>query len=200
MTSNKRISEFAQAIDIQGLSTGSPETVCVIWKWNWLVPEVASVSDDENVKSVLTLDDLFAVDSDPEEDARITTQSLVFKCIGTTKCKKYQEALQVVLHLISAGQTVPVRLIHERYNPRDSQALAFVCDIDDKSQTIGYVVSQLLDEVHAAINQHCILSVQFAWVCYITNWSKSGPGFFAGISIKRKGTWSKLAVKLASTR
>uniref|UniRef100_A0A1X7STU9 Uncharacterized protein n=1 Tax=Amphimedon queenslandica TaxID=400682 RepID=A0A1X7STU9_AMPQE len=106
-----KISEFAQAIDIQGLSTGSPETVCVIWKWNWLVPEVASVSDDENVKSVLALDDLFAVDSDPEEDARITTQSLVFKCIGTTKCKKYQEALQVVRNLMSEGQTVPVRLI-----------------------------------------------------------------------------------------
>lgn len=138
--------------------------------------------------------------SDPEEDTDIRTHSVVFKCIGSVKSKGYQVALEKARNLMSDGQIVPVRLVHERYNPRDSRALAFVCDINSKPHTVGYIVNELLDEVHTAINQNCILSVKFAWIRYITDWTKSGPGFFAGISITKKGTWSKHAVKLASTK
>ena len=31
------------------------------------------------------------------------------------------------------------------------------------------------------------MSVEFASVRYITDWSRSGPGFFAGIRIEKRG-------------
>ena len=72
--------------------------------------------------------------------------------------------------------------------------------------TIGYVVSELLEEVHDATNAGSILSVQFAWIRYIIDWSRSGPGFFAGIAgiagtaIEKTGEWSSSAKRAASTR
>ena len=85
--------------------------------------------------------------------------------------------------MLSDGLDVPVSLKHEPTNPYDGQALAFVCQINGKPYTIGYVVSELLDEVHAAIRDKNILSVKFAWIRYITDWTRSGPGFFAGIEM-----------------
>ena len=38
-------------------------------------------------------------------------------------------------------------------------------------------MSELLEDVHDAINAGSIISVQFAWIRYITDWSRSGPGF-----------------------
>ena len=62
----------------------------------------------------------------------IRTHSVVFKCFGSVKSKGYQVALEKACNLMSDGQIVPVRLVHERYNPRDSRALPFVCDINSK--------------------------------------------------------------------
>ena len=101
--------------------------------------------------------------------------------------------------LLADDHDVPVKLIHETSNPRDARALAFVCEINGKFCTIGYVVSELLEEVHAAINSNSIVSVKFSWIKYITDW-RSGPGFFAGIQIKKKGPWSLNAIRCASTR
>ena len=98
------------------------------------------------------------------------------------------------------GHRVLVQLVHEPSNPRDSRALAFVCKIKEEHHTIGYVVSELVEEVHSAIDSGSIVSVEFAWVRYITDWSRSGPGFFAGVSIEKKGTWSNTAERYASTR
>ena len=130
--------------------------------------------------------------SDPEDVADMANHSLVFKCIGSTKDQKYQRALQDARDLIyTKSQTVPVKLVHEDNNPYDTQALAFVCQIRGKHHTIGYVVSELLDEVHGAISNGSIVSVKFSWIKYITDWTKSGPGFFAGIEIVKKGTLVK---------
>ena len=60
--------------------------------------------------------------------------------------------------------------------------------------------SELLEEVHAAIKEKKIISVKFSWVRYITEWSHSGPGFFAGIEIRKKGPWSLTAIGSASTK
>ena len=77
--------------------------------------------------------------------------------------------------------------MHEHSNPRDSRELAFVCQIEGEHCTIGYVVSELVEEVHSANDSGGILSMEFAWVRYIIDWSRSGPGFFAGINIEKRG-------------
>ena len=141
-------------------------------------------------------------DSNPEDEIEATSvpHSLVFKCIGCNKSPDYQSALRVARDKLSNDINVPVKLIHEPTNPRDARALTFVCEIDGKYHTIGYVVSELLEEVHAAIKEKKIISVKFSWVRYITEWSHSGPGFFAGIEIRKKGPWSLTAIGSASTK
>ena len=84
---------------------------------------------------------------------------------------------------LSNGTAVPVNLIHEPTNPRDAKALAFVCEIDGKSHRVGYVVSELLEEVHDAVQNNKITSVKISWLRYVTDWTHSGPGFYAGIEI-----------------
>ena len=74
------------------------------------------------------------------------------------------------------------------------------CQIDGEHRTIGYVVGEVLEEVHTALDSGSVLSVEFAWVRYITDWSRSGPGFFAIISIEKRGRWSETAVRYSSTR
>ena len=49
--------------------------------------------------------------------------------------------------------------MHEPSNPRDSRALAFVCQIDGEHRTIGYAVSEVLEEVHTALDSGSVLSV-----------------------------------------
>ena len=49
-------------------------------------------------------------------------------------------------------ESVPVTLVHEPNNPHDSRALAFVCHLE-QPHTIGYVVNEVLDEVHATIEK-----------------------------------------------
>ena len=128
------------------------------------------------------------------------SERLIFKCIGTTKNSRYQYVLQRARDIKASGAHVPVKLVHEPLNPRDSKAIAFMSEVDGKWETIGYVVSELLDEVHGAIGAGDILSIQFAWIRYITDWSRSGPGFFAGIAIEKKGEWFSSAKRAASTR
>ncbi len=87
---------------------------------------------------------------------------------------------------------MPVSLLKEPLNPRDSKAIAFKCQLDGKWETIGYVVSELLDEVHHAMDTGRITSVEFAWISYVTDWS-SGPAYFAGVWVEKRGEWSNLA-------
>ena len=65
---------------------------------------------------------------------------------------------------------MPISVVHEPTNPRDAKALAFVCELDGKENTIGYIVSELPDEVHDAYRAGDIVSVKLAWVRYITEW------------------------------
>ena len=49
----------------------------------------------------------------------------------------------------------------------------FECKLEDKWQKSGYVVKDILDEVHSAIDSNLVVEVKFQWVKYITD---SGPG------------------------
>ena len=65
---------------------------------------------------------------------------------------------------------------------------------------MAYVVDELLETVHNAIDKNKVLSVELEWAKFIVYWSKSGPGCYAGIKIVKKGEWPSLVVRSASTR
>lgn len=202
-----KVEEFSTEVDTIGFCF-PPTGVLVIWKWNWLT--CGSYETDSVDGSGIDPEDNASDNTDegnhdePEGDRHSQrsprADKLVFKCIGATKSSTYQSALRRARDIMLGGCTVPVQLVPEPLNPRDSRAIAFKCKVDDKWCTVGYIVSELVEEVHAAIGSGSIFSVRFAWVRYISDWSVSGPGFFAGVTIEKKGKWSVAASNAASTR
>ena len=126
------------------------------------------------------------------------THSLVFKCIGSTKVPHYQDALLKAAHLIDEGKTVPIRVRPEPDNPVDSKAIAFECNLESEWKIIGYIVREALDAVHDALNKHTITEIKVDWIKYIVHWSRSGPGWYAGVRITKEGKWPKEAIRCAS--
>lgn len=88
-----------------------------------------------------------------------------------------------------------VMLRPETEIPYDAKAIAFVVNLSGKEHRVGYVIRELLDEVHQALNNYPIRRVKIAWVKYVVQWPKSGPGFYCVIDITKKGTWSYNDVK-----
>ena len=58
----------------------------------------------------------------------------------------------------------------------------------------------ILDEVHYAIGNNLVVEVKFQWVKYITDWIRSGPGYFAGIAVTSSDQWESNVVRFKSTR
>lgn len=75
-------------------------------------------------------------------------------------------------------QKVTVKLCPEPSNPVDSQTIAFVVCLDNKEHRIGYVVQEVLDDLHEEISSGDVVSVQFKWVKYRLNWYYTGPGYY----------------------
>lgn len=182
--------EFSHAIKAKDLSL-LPGGVLIVWKWD----QVQQVEEEHNSLK----DDM----KDSEEDATANeisevTHTLTFKCIGSIKESRYQKALKLASELPLDDTEVILR--PEPDNPYDSKAIAFVVNLGGKEHRVGYVIRELLDEVHQALNSYLIRKVKFAWVKYVVDWSKSGPGYYCGINITKKGVWSHNAVKFQSTR
>ena len=123
----------------------------------------------------------------------------MFKCIGATRDTQSQAALCTARDKISNGWTVSVRMRPEPTNIVDSQAIMFECELDSKWKKIGYVVSNILNEVHTAMGANLIISVQFKCIKYVTHWSQSSPGYYAGISVTKNGTWDNKVKLFQST-
>ena len=138
---------------------------------------------------------LNVVDTTPD-----ITHVIVFKCIGATRDKKQQEALEKAFDARENRESVPVKIEPEPTNPHDSKAICFKCKVDETWHRIGYIVKEVLDEVHQALRENKIIYVRFAWVKFLLHWTRCGPGFYAGISIARKGEWSQRCVQSASTK
>ena len=126
--------------------------------------------------------------------------TITFKFIGTTREKMHQKVLKKAHDRIQEGFTVPVRLTPEPYNIYDSKAVAFECNLHGEWKKVGYVVHEVLPEVHAALQEKKITGVKFAWIKWITAWSRSGQGYYAGIDISKKGYWGATGVSSRSTR
>ena len=196
-----------------------PQGVFVIWEWEWddlsitstvdhvsetsfedsdshINPDIKSDSDDVDSETPLADPELLAAAS-AQLPSKIHT--VTFKCIGSTHDPAAQEALATVSKLLREGD-VPVRLTPEPTNEVDARAIAFQCQIDKKWKRIGYVVKEALDSVHLAMEEQKIVRVKFAWAKYIVTWTRSRPGFFAGIDISIKGQWPPVVCRSASTR
>lgn len=88
----------------------------------------------------------------------------------------------------------------EKDNPYDSNAIAFKCFLDEEWHRIGYVVKEAVNAVHSSLASRKIAQVTFAWTKYLVTWTRSGPGYFAGVNIALYGQWPKEICQCASTR
>ena len=126
--------------------------------------------------------------SSSEEDASngggSVPHTVVFKCIGAVRDSDSQTTLRAARDRLADRYTVPVRMRQEPTNIMDSRAVVFERELNGKWNKVGYVVSDILEEVHAAINANKILDTRFKWMKYITTWTRSGPGYFAGMCYK----------------
>ena len=207
-------------MDIRTINDG----VLVIWRWEWKDSacyssylEMAQLDslNDENDTDGEAYDDRGATEnsepeseesddndrvteSRPESDIPLVTHTVTFKCIGAHR-EEYQDTLREARNRLAKGFTVPVRLNPEPHNVKDSKAIAFQCELDGKWIRIGYVIKELLDKVHAALSDKKIVNVRFSWIKYITDWRRSGPGYFAGINISKNGDWDPIISQCSST-
>ena len=144
-------------------------------------------SDEENENANAESDSILPV-----------THAVTFKCIGCTKENAYQEMLKRIAQMQHRGEDVPCKIQPEPENPIDSEAIAFKCKLDDQWHTIGYVVKEVLKEVHEALAQNKVTNVSIDWVKFVIYWKT--PGWFAGIKITKIGEWSRTVVMSQSAR
>lgn len=113
-----------------------------------------SESDQDESEHTRESDDEPECDQDTERNTRPECiHTIIFKCIGSTREKMYQKVLEKARDRIQEGFTVPVRLTPEPYNMYDSEAVAFECNLDGEWKKVGYVVHEVLPEVHAALQE-----------------------------------------------
>ena len=180
------------------------DTVHVAWEWNW---DNGEDSEDEAPDNPETEDDVnpyLASDSEGSDMFDFThtqlTHTVTFKCIGTTHDHSAQDTLAKVVQLNKENNEVSVDIFPEPDNQYDSKAICFKCQIGGEWKRIGYIVREALDHVHEALTEQKIINVKFSWVKYLAVWSKSGPGFYAGVNISKNGEWHPSVVKCSSTR
>ena len=197
-------SEFSLEINTENLKL-HPRGVFVIYDWEW---EEEDVSTCEETSEELLACSYTSVSSElmsPSPQPQFITEAamthtLVFKCIGAVRDERQQNILEAAYQARQAGETVPVKIEPEPTNPYDSKAICFKCQIRNVWSRIGYIVREVLDEVHKALQDGHIVCVKLAWVKFLLQWTRSGPGFYAGIYITRRGEWSDKCIKSASTK
>lgn len=194
--------EFEKEIDTENLLIG-PEGVLVVYDWV-LGQEDINRSRSPSQSSILTHpSSLYCCTSEssgPPFQLPAVTHTVTFKCIGAVREEKQQVALHEACLKLKRNEHVEVKLQPEPTNCWDSKAIAFMCFVGDRWQRVGYVVREALDEVHFAMQHNQILRVKFAWVKFLLHWSRSGPGYYAGVDVSKNGNWSDTIVRAASTR
>ena len=181
----------------------------VVWEWEWTtVEDIDSNSSDSEEESREQHNPYLQSDTEHSDSDALNvpdslptqTHTVTFKCIGSVHDVNKQLLLSNISKLLRDNKTVEVRVLPEPDNKFDAKAICFQCYHDHKWQTIGYIVRECLDHVHKALEQKRILSVKVAWAKYLMCWSRSGPGFHAGINISLNGVWHRDVVQSQSTR
>ncbi len=118
--------------------------------------------------------------------------------MGPTKYS--QDVLYEAASKLNKAKKVEVKLRKEPSNPKDSRAIAFECTVgSDRWDRIGYVISEALDSMHQAMQINSIVTVEFAWIRYITHMSRCDPGRYCGIKVARMGECPREGVRCSST-
>ena len=179
------------------------EMVLVVWECDSRddITSQNSKIENESLPASDSTDDN-SDDSEPplSSNAMPHFHTVVFKCIGAVRDTPSQRVLYQAKNKLRSRWSVPVRMIPEPTNVKDARAIVFKCKLEDKWEKIRYVVKDILDEVHSAINNNLVLEVKFQWVNYISDWTRSGPGYFAGIAVTKSGQWESNVVCFKSTR
>ena len=120
------------------------DTVFFLWNWFWVENSSATLSGTSSPHRSPTPNDSSSSSSSDEIPA--ITHTVVFKCIGVTKEKKYQDTLKYAKkRLDDDGFKLPVKFQPEPDNKWDSKAIAFMCQDNLGWQRIGYVVREVTD-------------------------------------------------------
>lgn len=178
--------------------------VMVVWECEWQDEDIDHVSETSSEGIAAINPDIESCSESESNDDNSSNEQMMhtvtFKCIGTTHHIDAQDVLCRVNQLLDQGENVNVDIFPEPDNPHDSNAITFKCLIDGEWKTIGYVVKEALDSVHSALNQMKIAQIKFSWVKYMVTWTRSGPGYYAGIDITIYGHWPAVVSSCASTR
>ena len=102
-----------------------------------------------------------------------------------------QKVLQEISLKLDDEEEVKVRLQPEPENKFDRKAIAFQAFVSDEWHRIGYIVKGSLDDMHSALEQNAITSIEFAWAKYLINWTKSGPGYLLEYRLPEKENGQK---------
>ena len=191
-------SVFSKHVKLDDLQL-PPEGVYVVWKWKW---DICTDSENEELdtsKEVESEDEENLIE-DTENDHEEVTHTVTFKCIGATKTPESQVALKTISELLASGNHVPVDLFPEPQNPYDSRTIVFKAMLNGDWHSIGYVVREIMEYVHSAIEKKEIIDVKFAWAKYLLVWYRCGPGYYAGVDVTVRGKWPDAVVRCASTK
>ena len=78
------------------------------------------------------------------------------------------------------------------------RSLALSTEAKGQWHTFGYVVTELLEEVHGAIVQHEVIKTTFKTIKCMFTCTRCDHGFYAAVNITRKGLWSSQVIKHAN--
>lgn len=177
----------------------------MVWEWEWEEDDGSDMSD-EDPESQEQWNPYLHSDSEGSDSENISlstlptqTHTVTFKCIGSVHDLAAQETLSKMSKILREGGTVQTKIEPEPDNQYDANAIAFMCRIDDNWKRIGYIVRECLEHVHLALSERRILAVKISWAKYLTCWSRSGPGFYAGVNISIRGEWHRDVIRSQSS-
>ena len=187
-------------VNVHHLQSVEPRKILVIWEGE--IEEL--MADDVNSNDLTERRESSQMSSPPsgsgadsDQDIDATESSVTFKVIGVLRDPEIQTTLKEIIDQRDRGEDVKVRLTPEPTNVFDSRAICFEASHNGSWRRIGYIVREIVEDVHLAINNGSISNVEFAWVKYKL-WKKA-PGYYAAVTVTRTGLWSQSVHQARST-
>ena len=172
----------------------------IVWRWVGIEEKDRDWDSVVETGYVASKGETLSTESDTDEEENVLDKlsTVTLKCIGVTRDPSYQESLLSAHRLLTEGKNVPVKLVPEPTNPYDSHAISIQCEVGGNWKIVGYLVKEICDSIHEALDSNSVTSVKFAWIRYKIV-RKTGPGYYAGVEVTRKGEWSPAVMRSAST-
>ena len=194
-----QVEEFCKVVDVRHLRTLEPGQLLVAWEG-----EIEQITDDGDTDSA-SIRSTNSDDSPPpshlpstgDTDSDTDQQMVTFKVIGVLRDPQIQTLLREIIDRRERGDYVAVRITPEPDNIFDSRAISFQASIDGEWKRIGYIVKEIVEEVHSAFDSNSIICTEFAWVRYKL-WKKA-PGYYAAVNITCSGQWPLAVHRARST-